>query len=85
MSLGDDPKTFRSYVFGSVPVPVVVGSTPWTGPLPIGERKVVVLESAFGTELGRREESIDPNEVLAVPEGFVFHLAQQFSECGIQP
>ena len=28
VSLGDDPQTFRSHVFGSVPVPQVVGATP---------------------------------------------------------
>src|SRR6516164_6283973 len=53
------------------------------GPLPVGERKVVVLVSAFGPQLGRWKESTDLDEVLAVPQGFVLYLAEQFTECSI--
>src|SRR5215469_14227731 len=85
VSLGDDSQTFGSYVLGSVPVPEVVRSTSGTGPLAIGERKIVVFISACGTELGRWKEPAYLNKVFAVPAGFVCHLAQQLSECGIQP
>src|SRR5215475_6518055 len=85
VSLGDDSQTFGSDVLGGVPVPQVVRSTPRTAPLPLGERKVVFLIPAFRTELGRWKEPIHLNKVFAVPPGFVFHLAQQLSECGIQP
>ena len=85
VSLGDDPQTFASHVFGSVGVPEVVGSTPLTGPLPIGERKVVVFVSACGAQLGRRKEAVYLDEVLAVPQGLILDLAQQFAECGVQP
>jgi hypothetical protein len=85
VSLGDDPQTFDSHVFGSVGVPQVVGSTPGTYPLPIGERKVVVFVSAFGAQLGRRKEPVYLDEVLAVPQGFILDLAQQFAECGVKP
>src|SRR5215469_7831828 len=80
VSLGDDSQTFHSYVLGRVAVPQVVRSTPRTGPLPLGERKVVVLISACGTELGRWKEPAYLHKVFAVPQGFVFHLAQQLSE-----
>src|SRR5215475_305065 len=85
VSLGDDSQTFGSHVPGGVPVPQVVRSTPQTGPLPLGERKVVLLIPAFRTELGRWKEPVHLNKVLAVPPGFVFHLAQQLSEGGIHP
>jgi hypothetical protein len=85
VSLGDDPQTFDSHVLGSVRVPEVMGSTPGTCPLPIGERKVVVFVSAFGAQFGRRKEPVDLDEVLAVPQGFIVDLAQQFAEGGIQP
>ena len=85
VSLGDDPQTFDSHVPGSVGVPEVVGSTSGTCPLPIGERKVVVFVSAFGAELGRGKEAVDLDEVLAVPQGLILDLAQQFAECGVQP
>ena len=85
VSLGDDPQTFDPHVFGSVCVPEVLGSTPGTCPLPIGERKVVVFVSAFGAELGRRKEPVDLDEVLAVPQGFLLDLAEQFAECGVKP
>src|SRR5215469_247926 len=55
------------------------------GPLPVGERKVVVFIPACGTEPGRWKEPVYLNKVFAVPAGFVFHLAQQLSACGIQP
>src|SRR6516165_4279905 len=73
VSLGNDPETFGSHVFGSVPVPQVVGATSGTGPLAIGERKLVVLISAFKTEL--RREPVHLDKVLAVPQG-ICHLGQ---------
>jgi len=85
VSLGDDPETFGSHRFGSVPVPDVVGSTLGTGPLPIGEREVIVLMATFGAELRRREEPVYLDETFAVPQSFIFRLAQKLSECGIQP
>ena len=85
MSLGDDPQTFDSHVFGSVCVPEVVGSTPGTCPLPICAREDVVFVSAFGAELGRRKEPVYRDEVLAVPQGFILDLAQQFAECVVKP
>jgi hypothetical protein len=85
VSLGDDSQTFDSHVFGSVCVPEVVGSTPGTCPLPIGERKVVVFVSALGAELARRKKTVYLDEVLAVPQGFILDLAQQFAECGVKP
>jgi hypothetical protein len=57
---------------------------PRTDPLPIGEQNVVVLIFAFGTEFGHGND-LSMDEVLAVPQGFVFHLTRQISECGIQP
>jgi hypothetical protein len=56
-----------------------------TSPLPVGERKAVVLISAPGAKLGRGKESTHLNEVLAAPPGFVLYLLKQFPECGIQP
>ena len=75
VSFGDDPQTFHTHVFGSVGVPQVMGSTPGTSPLPIGERKVVVFVSAFGAQLARRKEPVYRDEVLAVPQGFILDLA----------
>ena len=86
VSLGDDPQTFGSHVFGSVPVPQVVGATP-AGQLHSRSQseKHVVLMSAFQTELRRAKEPVYLDKVLAVPQGLICHLAQQFSACGIPP
>src|SRR5690242_14095882 len=79
---GDYPQSFVPEVASREKVPTMV-CLAIAIPLPVREREAIVERTADVAQLGRREEPIDGDAMLAVPEAFVFHLPSELAHRGI--